>query len=115
MAGGAAWAGSEERCMQGWTDCSDCSVSMPGAEEAEKGHNTEGFRCVSTDAAPQNIRFFQSDSVEMGITMFFLLLQLYWCPSVTSRSKLFTLLILAGVGCVRRGGAVVIAADGSWA
>lgn len=34
MAGLAAWAGIEGRCMQGWTDCSDCLVSMPEVGEA---------------------------------------------------------------------------------
>lgn len=44
MAGGAAWAGSGERCAQGWTDCSDCLVSVPGAEEAVKDHSIVGLR-----------------------------------------------------------------------
>lgn len=34
MAGLAAWAGIEGRCMQGWTDCSDRLVSMPEVGEA---------------------------------------------------------------------------------
>lgn len=41
---------------------------------------------------------------------------IYFCTLLVPISHIvLTLLILAGVGCVRRGGAVVVAADGSWA
>lgn len=102
MAGGAAWAGNEERCTRGWTDCSDCSVSRPGAEGAVKDHNIEGFRDFN------EMLHHISKVLEMGITIYFCL-----CNSGVHQS--LTLLIFAGVGCVRRGGAVVVTAGGSWA
>lgn len=36
------------------------------------------------------------------------------CKNFLSRVLALTLLILAGVGCVRRGGALVVAVGGSW-
>lgn len=39
MVGEVAWVGNAERCMRGWTDCSECLVLMPEAEEAVKDHN----------------------------------------------------------------------------
>lgn len=89
MAGGAAWAGSEVRCTWGWTDCSDCSVSMLGAEEAVRDHNSKGIRSLT--------RCYITSFME----------NIFLC--------IFTLLILAGVGCVSRGGAVVVVTGGSWA
>lgn len=75
-----------ERCRQEWTDCSGCLVLTPGAEEAETGKSLSVLK-----------HMLHSKKKKVSTPPHFIL----------------TLLVLAGVGCVRRGGAVVVADEGS--
>lgn len=74
-----------ERCRQGWTDCSGCLVLTPEAEEAETG------KILSV------LKHMLHSKKKVSTPPHFIL----------------TLLVLAGVGCGRRGGAVVVADEGS--
>lgn len=76
-----------ERCRQGWTDCSGCLVLTPGAEEAETGKILSVLKHMLHSKKKKKVS--------------------------TPPHFILTLLVLAGVGCVRRGGAVVVADEGS--
>lgn len=89
MAGGAAWAGNEEKCTREWTDCSDCSASTLGAEEAVKQHNIEGFRDF-IQMLHHNIlklEYLGEKNSGQGNNNTFLFVQL-WCLSVTHLTHL---------------------------
>lgn len=76
-----------ERCRQEWTDCSGCLVLTPGAEEAETGKSLSVLKHMLHSKKKKEVS--------------------------TPPHFILTLLVLAGVGCVRRGGAVVVADEGS--
>lgn len=87
--------GSGERCRQGWTDCSGCLVLTPGAEEAETGKILSVLKHMLHSKKTKT----KKNPTQYSVS--------------TPPHFILTLLVLAGVGCVRRGGAVVVADEGS--